>query len=108
MGISKQLKIARVTVGNNDIKFMKLWFGSKKKSKHCFAGSISTALHANGKNENNWGISRVLFTEVVRKKEVFGVSIGGVSAPNFVKSPVLNKVTERKGSSFGRVNVISL
>lgn len=80
----------------------------KKRSKHCFAGSISTALHANDKNENNWGISRVLFTEVVRKKEVFGVSVGGVSAPNFVKSPVLNKVTERKGSSFGRVNVISL
>lgn len=67
----------------------------KKKSKHCFAGSISTALHANGKNENNWGISRVLFTEVVRKKEVFGVSVGGVSAPNFVKSPVLRSLRGR-------------
>lgn len=63
-------------------------------------------MYVNDKNENNWGIFRVFFIEVVCKKEVFGVFVGGVFVLNFVKSFVLNKVIERKGSSFGCVNVI--
>ena len=86
--------ITILNLRNYDLVAPQIYF--KKKSKHCFAGSISTALHANGKNENNWGISRVLFTEVVGKKEVFGLSVGGASAPNFVKSPVLRSLRGRR------------